>query len=297
MNKTVRGQMILPVYGDYVGEAIKNIQRMEMIAKAPLCLRFSGGKDSVVTKWLCEQAGIQFRCRFSPTTVDPPEALKFLRKYHQDVIWDRPRISMKKLIVKKGFPPTRVCRYCCREFKERNTCGKHTWTCTGVRKEESRRRADRNMYETCRADQGIRFFHPIINWTEEQIWKVIEDNHIPYCSIYDEGFRRLGCVGCPLTSGKQIKREFERWPQIEKRYMQAFEEMLIGRNFDKWKTASDVMDWYIWGSEKKYEKLDLENQQMSFRDIWKELYYGDYFDTPTYEGDLRQVEDAKIILH
>ena len=46
----MRGQIDLPVYGDYVGQVIKELR---VIAGChTMCLRFSGGKDSVVLKWL-----------------------------------------------------------------------------------------------------------------------------------------------------------------------------------------------------------------------------------------------------
>lgn len=110
----MRGQINLPVYGDYVGKAIREIRSIAQ--SNTMCVRFSGGKDSVVLKWLFEQAGVPYQARFSRTSVDPPELLQFIKKHHTDVICEDPRISMFQLIIKKGFPPTRVCRYCCQEY-------------------------------------------------------------------------------------------------------------------------------------------------------------------------------------
>ena len=140
---------------------------------------------------------------------------------------------MFQLIIKKGFPPTRLCRYCCQEFKERNVCGRSgsLLTLTGVRKEESPKRKSRAKYESCQADKGVNFFHPIINWSDEQVWDFIQAEHIPYCSLYDEGFTRIGCVGCPLASTAKILAEFKRWPNFERAYLWAFEKMLEGRDF------------------------------------------------------------------
>ena len=285
----------MPVYGDYVGQAIKEIQRFARNG-IHLCVRFSGGKDSVVLKWLFDQAGIEYTARFSPTTVDPPEALDFVRKYHKDVLWDMPRIGMFPLIIKKGFPPTRMCRYCCREFKERNTCSKNAVTCTGVRQKESLKRANRRKYEICRLDAKVGFFNPIIDWTEEQVWAVIDDNHIPYCCTYDEGFTRLGCVGCPLTSSKQMIKEFRRWPKFENAYYLAFKHMLEGRHFDKWKTAADVMEWYIYGSEARYKQREAKGVEGQMGFPINQMYEDDSFGHPTCYQDWRDVADAKRIL-
>lgn len=256
---------------DIVDKAIRELQA---VAKhSSFCLRFSGGKDSVAVKHLLDLAKVPYCAKFSQTSVDPPELLKFVREEHPDVEAERPRISMFQLIIKKGFPPTRLCRYCCQEFKERNVCGRgaNLLTLTGVRKAESPKRKSRSKYETCQMDKGVEFYHPIIHWTDEQVWDFIHAEHIPYCSLYDEeGIDRIGCVGCPLASAKKIEAEFRRWPQFEKAYLWAFEKMLEGRSFDKWKTKYDVMDWYIYGAEAAC-KAAADRRQM-------DLFHADYFD-------------------
>jgi 3''-phosphoadenosine 5''-phosphosulfate sulfotransferase (PAPS reductase)/FAD synthetase and related enzymes len=255
---------------DYVQRAIKEIRAMA--GQKHICLRFSGGKDSVVIKRLLDMAGVPYTARFSKTSVDPPELLEFIKREHKDVIVEYPRISMFQLIIKKGFPPTRICRYCCQEFKERNVCGRDDGiiTVTGVRKAESPRRKSRSKYERCQADKGVYFFHPIVNWSDEQVWDFIRAEGVPYCRLYDEGLTRIGCVGCPLASSEKIVAEFKRWPQFEKAYLWAFERMLEGRSFDKWKTKYDVMDWYIYGAEKDCAAL-ADGRQIS-------LFSEDYFD-------------------
>ncbi len=105
---------------------------------------FSGGKDSVVVKALCDMAGVKYDAHYSVTTVDPPELVRFIRAKHPDAIFDRPALSMRQLIIKKQFPPTRLMRYCCEALKE--THGEGRITMTGVRWAESRNR---------KANQGI----------------------------------------------------------------------------------------------------------------------------------------------
>lgn len=275
---------------DVVSKAIKEIRAMVRLGNR-LCLRFSGGKDSIVVKHLCDMAGVPYVARFSRTSVDPPELLKYIRMEHKDVMIESPRITMFQLIIKKGFPPTRICRYCCQEFKERNVCGKGEGilTLTGVRKAESPRRKSRSKYENCQADKGVHFFHPIVNWTDDQIWEFIIDEKLPYCQIYDEGMSRIGCVGCPLASSEKIIAEFKRWPQFEKAYLWAFERMLEGRRFDRWKTKYDVMDWYIFGAANECEDAAKAGQF----DIFDE----DYFDRFGGQHDFQlTAEQAKTVL-
>ena len=71
--------------------------------------------------------------------------------------------------------------------------------------------------------------NPIIDWTEGEVWEFLKEYNIPYCTLYDEGFKRLGCIGCPMGSKEQRIREFERWPKYKHLYMVAFQKMVDNR--------------------------------------------------------------------
>lgn len=106
---------------------------------------FSGGKDSQCIYHLCQMAGVKFDAHFSPTSVDPPELIYFMREHYPDVEWEpnyRPdgrRYTMWNLIAENGIPPTRRQRYCCEHLKESGGMGR--LTVTGVRWAESSNRA------------------------------------------------------------------------------------------------------------------------------------------------------------
>lgn len=71
--------------------------------------------------------------------------------------------------------------------------------------------------------------NPIIDWTDEEVWEFIREYKIAYCCLYDEGFKRLGCIGCPMGSVKQRQYEFERYPKYKNLYLLAFEKMIENR--------------------------------------------------------------------
>lgn len=97
-------------------------------------LCYSGGKDSDVILALAKLADIKYEAVHNLTTVDAPETVHHIQA-QPEVRIDTPALSMWQLIVKKHMPPTRICRYCCDELKERG--GKRRTKITGVRWAES----------------------------------------------------------------------------------------------------------------------------------------------------------------
>ena len=239
-------------------------------------LAFSGGKDSVVIKALADMAGVKYDAHYNLTTVDPPELVYFIRRHHPNVIVDKPQKTMWQLIIENGVPPTRTMRYCCRELKERGGDGR--FCITGVRWAESVMRKNkrakieinsmtknevmlnndnddaRRVVENC-VMKSKHVLNPIIGWTDDDVWEFIHGHKIQYCKLYDEGFKRLGCIGCPMSSVPGRLHEFKRWPKYYQAYLRAFDRMLQARRESgketPWTTAQDVMDWWIYEPPKE----------------------------------------------
>lgn len=212
-------------------------------------LQDSGGKDSGAILKLAELAGVKFEAHHQLTTVDPPELVRFLKKTRPNTIINRPKLTMWRLIPKKTLPPSRFIRYCCDVLKEQGG-EKGATIITGVRAEESYKRAQRDFVETFKGKTHVR---PIFDWTEADVWEFHEKYNIPYCELYDEGFSRLGCVGCPLANYKHREYEFKRWPKIYNAYIRAFDRMIEERKRRDmpctWKTGQEVMDWWLYGKQ------------------------------------------------
>ena len=90
--------------------------------------------------------------------------------------------------------------------------------------------------------------NPIIEWTDEEVLEFIRAEKIPYCGLYDCGFKRLGCIGCPIA-GKHREKEFLRYPKYKAAYMRSFEKMLAVRSERgmkrTWLSAKDVFNWWM----------------------------------------------------
>lgn len=228
---------------DRVGVAIERMRTME--PPEGYYLAYSGGKDSTVLLALARLAGVKYDAHYNLTTVDPPELVQFVRQ-QEGVAVDRPRTTMWKLIVHNRVPPTRRIRYCCKELKERG--GKGRIVLTGVRWAESARRRKRMWTETCYRTHRT-MLHPIIDWPDAAVWGFIHSQGLPYCSLYDEGFDRLGCVLCPMARRRKRERQAERWPKLAASYLRAFGRMLVERErlgkAGDWHTPEQVMRWWL----------------------------------------------------
>jgi len=227
--------------------AIRRIQ-----AHAPddgLYVAFSGGKDSVVILDLVKRSGVPFDAHYNLTTADPPEVVYFVRRFPEVQI-HKPRdkdgkfMSIWRLIRKKGMPPRRNARFCCEVMKEQG--GKGRTVVTGVRWAESANRSKRGMYEGCYKDGSKHYLNPIIDWTTADVWHYIRSRWLDYCSLYDEGFKRVGCVLCPMGNRAQAEKEAQRWPGIARLW-----EMSIKAGFrqiDKpgaFENAQELWEWWF----------------------------------------------------
>lgn len=210
-------------------------------------LAFSGGKDSCVIKALADIAGVKYDAHYNMTTIDPPEVMQFIKEFHPDVIIDRPERSFFQELVKRGFPQ-RQRRWCCEFLKEHGGDGR--FVITGVRWAESYKRSQRKMVEACYRDSRKHYLNVIVDWTESDVWEFIKGHDIPYCKLYDEGWKRIGCLFCPM-SGPRRKMEVERYPKFRKAFELNFEKLYQKKksegktSVDRWSSGKEMFDWWI----------------------------------------------------
>lgn len=264
-------------------ERLRKASAMSMeYYQAPLIVTDSGGKDSAVCVELARRAGIPFEVMHSHTTVDAPETVYFVRAKFRELeeegvrctinmpVYKGRRVTMWSLIPQKSMPPTRIFRYCCDILKE--TSGKNRFIVTGVRKAESVKRSYRGIYEKISRDKGQRIIlqndnddsrklfencrmkakrvcNPIIDWTDSDVWDFIRREKIAINPLYECGYHRVGCIGCPMVSTVKRENEFARYPIYKTAYIRAFgrmlEEIWIRGKKTVWKNAEDVFHWWI----------------------------------------------------
>ena len=141
-------------------------------------------------------------------------------------------------------------RYCCRELKEKG--GEGRFCVTGVRKAESVRR---RQFELCEKGKGKRFLNPIIDWTDDDVWEYIHTNNLQYCSLYDDGWKRVGCLLCPFASTKKKLSDAEKYPRFKNAFIKCFDRMIRKREQDGktkvWESGAECFEWWIGNNDKK----------------------------------------------
>lgn len=203
-------------------------------------------------------------------------------------------VTMWSLIAEHTLPPTRKVRYCCASLKEPGGEGRVVVTGVRWAESANRKNAhsvvtmpnagkrirtvvqgitpyavqskrggvvmnddndeNRRAVEHCYRTQKT-MVNPIVDWTDDDVWEFLNSNNIPHCRLYDEGFTRLGCIGCPLSGSENMERDFARWPKYKEMYIRAFQHMIdnhpgqiriLDPNSDT-KFKLDVEDSSNWG--------------------------------------------------
>lgn len=70
---------------------------------------------------------------------------------------------------------------------------------------------------------------PIFRWTERDVWYFLDNIiHAPHCSLYDEGYTRIGCILCPMSTHKSKLRDVERFPHVKRGWIKAIKAIRAG---------------------------------------------------------------------
>ncbi|MES2760810.1 MAG: phosphoadenylyl-sulfate reductase [Bacteroidota bacterium] len=133
--------------------------------------------------------------------------------------------AIEKLVSTKGpisfYESMENRKECCYIRKveplKRALKGKEIWI-TGIRADQSGNRNDMPLVEWDEANQIVKF-HPILNWTLEEVKAYISKHNIPYNSLHDKGFVSIGCAPCTraIKEGEDFRAGRWWWEQNDKK--------------------------------------------------------------------------------
>ena len=108
---------------------------------------------------------------------------------------------------------------------------------------------------TCVGGSDKILVSPIIYWTERHVWKFLNDVvKVPHCKLYDEGYKRIGCILCPMASYRQKVKDMQRYQHAKRNWVKAIQWLIdngyINHDFTDAETG---FNWWISG--KSFDKF------------------------------------------
>lgn len=184
-------------------------------------IAWTGGKDSTLILFLVKEifGEVPWPVFFNDSTMEFEEVNEHINKLTTD--WSLNLITQKHL----GSDLTEM-KNCSDELEKQkisriakiNALQKalkdHKWKAlvTGIRIDEHDSRSDETYFSE--RENHVRV-HPILEFTEEDVWDYIKQNNVPYVKLYDEGYRSLGekpftqksKKGQGERSGREVNKE------------------------------------------------------------------------------------------
>ncbi len=181
-----------------------------------------GAEDMVITH-LAHSAGLNIRHVSIDTGRLPEETYNLMerttRKYGvmPEVLFPE-RKSVEEMVAAKGmnhFYESRANREeCCHVRKveplQRALSGVSAWI-SGIRRDQTSVREKASSEEVDSAHGGITKYNPLIDWTSADIWEFISENSVPYNSLFDRGYRSIGCAPCTRAVRPWEEERSGRW--------------------------------------------------------------------------------------
>jgi len=165
-----------------------------------IALAFTGGKDSTLALFFWRQTLLEASSGTLPlalhldTGVKFPEVLNFrdqlVRNWGVRLYSARPQSMCEPVALDRTA--------CCKERKIEPLLAAIrelgvTLLITGIRADEHPSRAALPVLEHCAGHDRL---HPLLAFSEMDVWAAIQEHGLSWSSLYEQGYRSLGCVPC-----------------------------------------------------------------------------------------------------
>jgi phosphoadenosine phosphosulfate reductase len=125
--------------------------------------------------------------------------------------------AVQSMVVEHGlnlfYHSVDLRKLCCGVRKteplKRALAGLDAWI-TGLRREQSVTRTAVHKIEWDESNQLIKI-NPLADWTQDDVWKYIRDNNVPYNALHDRGYPSIGCGPCTRAIEPGEDQRAGRW--------------------------------------------------------------------------------------
>jgi phosphoadenosine phosphosulfate reductase len=152
-----------------------------------------------------------------------------------DAVWERYQYSIAvyrpdpaatreyvSLFGRDAFYGSQLLRKRCCEVRKveplrRALAGKRAWI-TGLRRGQSAGRGELPA-QAFDPVHRIEKFSPLADWSEDEVWRYVRANDVPYNALYDQGYRSIGCAPCsrPVAPWEDVRAGRWWWESAEAR--------------------------------------------------------------------------------
>lgn len=181
----------------------------------------SFGKDSIALTHLVIQVKPDLSIVWIKTPFLPKETIEFQKRVTK--MWGLNLVTvesehandeefMREVVLKPNLPKTNP-ELCCQIFKVEPTMryvnekDVDAWF-SGLRRTESEKRG---KYTRVWKQGPFTKLHPILDWTEADVWRYTASHHLPVHPWYGEGYRSIGCEPCSNPSKPGEAERGGRW--------------------------------------------------------------------------------------
>ena len=161
-----------------------------------------------------------------------------------------PNRPIPQEVAKRGKWPAAACRFCTANCKRdayekfiRSLPQSKLLHITGERKEESRHRAylpelatEERIHTRLR---HVTRWRPMLPFTEQDIWAIINGSGLPHHAAYDYGCARVSCALCVLAPEHDLRIGAEHNPERAESYLKLERDM--NHNFTVRKRLSSIL--------------------------------------------------------
>jgi len=262
-------------------EAIDFIKRTKDKKDLPVCVSFSGGKDSLAVLLLVRKSlkKSEYMILFNDTGIEFPETREYINELEDEIdkkieiarendpFWDN---------IQEFGPPGKDYRWCCKtcklgpisKFIENRTDsdGEKILTFGGERKFESDNRSKRDRVSKNPWVPGQISGSPIQNWRSLEVWLYIYQNDLPYNELYDK-LERIGCWVCPSSSLAEFEALKKNHPRLWKKLRNQLENFAEEENLPEEWLEYGFWRWNNLPSSQKglANKLGLNPSNLDFK--------------------------------
>lgn len=254
-------------------EALEFIKRVAKKFPLPVTVSYSGGKDSLVTLSLVDQALENYSILFVDTGLEFPETVEHVLEV-SDLFGKPLLMSSSDLFwnaLEKLGPPSVNRRWCCKLCKlaplskliRKNFSSALSFI--GQRKYESKLRylsgrVWRNFWMGNQVAAS-----PVQNWNALAIWLYILWKGLPYNPLYEMGYDRIGCWMCPASDLADFENLRRTHPELHERWFSWLREY-ARRNQKPERWISEGLWRYEGGGKRKGERTCVDAiEERSFK--------------------------------